>query len=345
MVSDLIKSLKTIKIRRVILALILFSLIFGLIYAWYMLTGKSKPAEDISYGITFSQLFAEQMRLDWKEAYIAMLDDLGVRKIRLIAYWPKIEPNKDNYYFDDLDWQIEEAGKRGVEVILVMGVRGPRWPECHIPDWAQSLNREEQQEKILAILREIIKRYRDNNTIKAWQVENEPFLKSFGECEALSKDFLLREISLVRGLDFKKSRPVILTASGELSSWTQPAFYADTLGTSLYRLVHSDRWGYIKYPLKPVFYLKRANQVKWITGVDKIILIELQAEPWDHKMIYEIDADRQARTMNLNIFNENLEYARQTGFDEIYLWGAEWWYSKKIRGNNVLWNRAKELWE
>ena len=37
---------------------------------------------------------------------------------------------------------------------------------------------------------ETINRYKDNQAIKAWQVENEPFLKGFGECPKLDKEFL-----------------------------------------------------------------------------------------------------------------------------------------------------------
>ena len=309
----------------------------------YMFVGKADLPDKINYGITFSQFFAEEMSLDWKKAYLSALDDLNIKKLRLIAYWPLIEPEEGNYYFQDLDWQIDQAEKRNAEVILAFGQKLPRWPECHIPEWAEKLSKSEKEEKILEIIEKIVNRYQNKDVIKYWQVENEPFL-NFGECPELDKIFLSKEIALVRNLD-KTGKPVMLTASGELSSWIMPASEADVLGTTLYRIVWNDRFGHITYPIPAVFYYKRANWVKRITGIDKIIIIELQAEPWGPKMIYETDDEFQSLSMNLEKFKKILDYTRRTGFDEAYLWGFEWWYQKKEQGNASIWNEAKKLWD
>ena len=183
-----------------------------------MFTGQTEPAPEVTFGVTFSQIFAEDMGLDWQKTYRAILDDLRVRKLRLVAYWQKIEPRPGQYQFEDLDWQIKEADRRDAEVILAIGRKVPRWPECHIPDWAKNLSESEQQERILLLLTEIVKHYSGNETIKAWQVENEPFLSGFGICPKFDKRFLDKEIALVRQLNFDQ-RPIIVTASGELSSW------------------------------------------------------------------------------------------------------------------------------
>ncbi|MBU4205155.1 hypothetical protein KKH26_03220 [Patescibacteria group bacterium] len=42
---------------------------------------------ELKYGVTFSQKQAMALGLDWKKTYIAMLDELGVKKLRLSAYW------------------------------------------------------------------------------------------------------------------------------------------------------------------------------------------------------------------------------------------------------------------
>jgi len=312
--------------------------------AIYFFTGEVQLASKVSFGVTFSQIWAEDMGLNWQSAYSAILDDLGVRKLRLIAYWPIIEPKKNEYSFDDLDWQIKEANKRGAEVILAIGQKLPRWPECYIPEWAERLNKSDQEEQIILMLTEIVNHYQGNDTIVAWQIENEPFLKGFGVCPEFNEEFLDREIALVRELDFNR-HPIIVSASGELSSWTNPARKADILGTTLYRIVWNDQIGHFKYPIPSVFYYKRANYVKWVTDVEKIIIIELQAEPWGPKMIYETPIRDQAKSMDLIRFNEAVEYARQTGFDEAYLWGVEWWYwNKEVKGNNAIWSEAKKLW-
>lgn len=325
----------------IIIILILF-IVCSLVYAF---TGQVR-SEKIEFGVTFSQLFAEQMELDWKETYTAILDELNVRKLRLVAYWPKIEPNSGEYSFDDLDWQINEAGKRDAQVILVIGQKVPRWPECHIPDWARDLSKEERENKILSVLTELVNHYQDNETIKYWQVENEAFLINFGECPEFDEDFFVKEVELVRKLD-QKRRPIVLTASGELSSWTKPATYADVLGTTLYRIVWSDIFQrHVEYPIPSIFYYKRANLVKRFTNVDKVIVIELQAEPWSHLMIYENTLEEQFKTMDLMRFREIIDYTYMTGFDEAYLWGVEWWYwIKEKHGIDTYWNEAGKLWK
>jgi hypothetical protein len=332
-------------IIRTILIIIILAILCLAVSLVYMFTGQAEPADRIDFGVSFSQYFAEKMEIDWQKMYLAILDDLKVEKIRLVAYWPNIEPELGEYSFEDLDWQILEAGKRNVQVILVVGQKVPRWPECHIPKWATELSQEKKQQEILLMLSEVINRYQGNETIWAWQVENEPFLKSFGECPKLNKDFLDEEIALVRESDLGK-RPIILTASGELSSWVQPASRANILGTTLYRIVWSDLLEkHFRYPIPPVFYYKRAQLTKLLTGIDRVIIIELQAEPWSHRMIYETSPEEQSKSMDLEKFKRIIEYTRQTGFDEAYLWGAEWWYWLKEKHNdNSLWQEAKKLW-
>jgi len=323
-----------------VISIIIFCLVGFLIY---MFTGQVEPAPKVAFGVTFSQTFAEDMSLDWQKTYLAMLDDLRVRKLRLVAYWPRIEPNQGNYSFEDLDWQIKEAGRRDAEVILVIGRKVPRWPECHIPDWAKNLSELKQQERILLLLTEIVKHYSGNETIKAWQVENEPFLSGFGVCPEFDKQFLDKEIALVRQLNFEQ-RPIVVTASGELSSWLKPARRADIFGTTLYRIVWIEKIGHFKYPIPAVFYYKRAKLVKCLTDVKKMIIIELQAEPWSPSSINETAVWKQAKSMDLDKFKGIIDYAQRTGFEEAYLWGVEWWYWKKEHGNNALWQEAKKLW-
>lgn len=323
--------------------LLLAFLIISIIAFLYIFVGEKESNQEIVFGVTFSQLWSEQMSLDWKEVYLAMLDDLGVRKMRLIAYWEKVEPEKDQFYFDDLDWQIREAEKRGVEIILAVGRKLPRWPECHVPQWGKDLTESQQQEKVLSVIEKVVSRYRDQRAIKIWQVENEAFLKGFGNCPPLDEEFLDKEISLVRRLDFFNKRPILMTASGELSSWTKPAIKGDILGTTLYRTIWNELLGHFKYPIPSIFYHRRANLVKWMTGVKKVFIIELQAEPWGPKMIWETPIARQEQSMSLSDFKDIIEYTRKTGFDEAYLWGVEWWYQRKIQGDASFWQEAQKL--
>ena len=94
-----------------------------------------------------------------------------------------MKAKKDNYYFDDIDWQLAQAKDKGVKIIYVVGMKSGRWPECHIPDWANNLSEQQQKDATLNYIKEVVQRYKDNDAITYWQVENEPFFH-FGECPA-----------------------------------------------------------------------------------------------------------------------------------------------------------------
>ena len=95
------------------------------------------PTEDFKYGVSFSRFHTDELGLDWKEVYLAILDDLAVRHFRFSAHWPLTEPEEGKYNFEELDFQMKEAEKRDASVILAVGRRLPGWPECHEPKWLQ----------------------------------------------------------------------------------------------------------------------------------------------------------------------------------------------------------------
>jgi hypothetical protein len=76
---------------------------------------------DAALGVTFSPRFARWLGLDPLVLYVEMLDELGVRHVRLPAYWGEVEPSPDVYDFSALDPYLAEAERRGVEVVLVVG--------------------------------------------------------------------------------------------------------------------------------------------------------------------------------------------------------------------------------
>jgi len=76
----------------------------------------------------------------------------------------------------------------------------------------------------------------------------------------------------------------------------------------------------------------------------KTICIELQAEPWGPELSYLVSLDEQKKTMNIERFKENIEFAKKTGIDTFYLWGTEWWYWMKEKHNNSqIWEESKNL--
>ena len=106
-----------------------------------------------AYGITFSVFYAEEFGLNWQETFVSILDDLGIRHLRIPAYWNDIEKHDGVFDFTNLDWQITEAGKRNVDVVLALGKKLPRWPECHIPEWALSLPTQQPNQKFVRYIK------------------------------------------------------------------------------------------------------------------------------------------------------------------------------------------------
>jgi hypothetical protein len=316
-------------------------IIFGLLSVWLTKKNIYKP-DQLSYGLTFSPLVLKDMNLDWREALVETLDDLAIKRLRLIAYWPMVEPTKNTYDFTDLDWQIDQASQRGVQIILAVGARLPRWPECHYPQWYEAENEAEQQKQLLAYLQAVIKRYDHNPAIAAWQIENEPFLIGFGECPKLNIKLLDQEIALARSLTQK---PLVVTDSGELSIWLPAAKRADIFGTSIYRHTYSKNLRrYITYPMTPGFFRVKTKLTELFTKTKDIIVIEMQAEPWGRQAYFTLSQAERERTMNMAKLQDMLEFSRQGGFQTIYLWGVEWWYWEKQANNNPnYWQFMKNL--
>ena len=65
-------------------------------------------------------------------------------------------------------------------------------------------------------------------------MENEP-LFPFGDCPWVDKDFLKKEVELVRSLD--AGRQIVAADSGELSLWVEAARTGDIVSTTMYRKV------------------------------------------------------------------------------------------------------------
>lgn len=325
-----------------IIAAILISI--GLFLIFISQITAVSPNRPISWGATFSDKFSQELGLDPKENFKAIIDDLKINRMRLIAYWDEIEKEKNFFDFSNLDWQIDEAQKRNVKVILSVGMKVPRWPECHLPHFVKSISSEEREKELGLYLGKVINHYKNNKTIVSWQVENEPFFP-FGECPERKKDFLLDEISLVKSLD--SSRPILVTDSGELGLWVKAAKAGDIFGTTMYRRVYNKYFGKVNYHLPPEFFIVKEKATKSLIKdhSKKFIVIELAAEPWMAKQIYETPIGEQLKSFDLDFFKSTIKYAKSTGFDEYYLWGAEWWYYLKVNGHPEIWEEAKKLWQ
>ncbi|MSU73586.1 hypothetical protein EXS56_00400 [Candidatus Kaiserbacteria bacterium] len=325
------------------LALTLSALAVLAVILYLAFSLRPVPAH-VTYGVSFSVMQAEELGLDWRKAYVAILDELHVRDIRIPAYWPRVEAQRNTYDWRELDFEMSEAQKRDAHVVLAVGRRLPRWPECHIPGWAQTLSWEEQKEELRGYITAVVQRYKEFPAVTYWQVENEPYLKAFAfeHCGELDEAFLQEEIALVRSLD---SRPVLVTDSGNLGTWAGPYRNGDAFGTSLYVYFWNPEFGQFKTKLPALVYRMKERAMEILYGSKPTFLIELSLEPWLVEPTGEAPLETQLARMDIAKFDEIVAYARQTGFSTQYLWGAEWWYYlKEKQGHPEFWERAKQLY-
>ena len=331
---------KFFKIKLVII------LIFLLIFYVFKIA-KHYPKEIIleakpdHFGITFSSKYSAELGLDYQKVYQAILSELKVKNIRIPIYWDDIEKEKGIFDFSVYDYLIEEGEKYGANFIISFGRRVPRWPECHSPAWLGAMDDNELELVTLRLTKTIVERYRDRDSIEYWQVENEPFLGTFGVCPPLNEELLIKQFDLVRSLD---SREIIITSSGELKFWNQEAAIGDIFGSTLYRVVHNHWFGFIRYPLSPIFYRLKAKLAG--LGPERLMVVELQAEPWvpEGKIIYLTQKDID-KSMSIEQFKANLQYAINLNFSRTYAWGVEWWYWQKLYGNPEYWQIASTVFK
>lgn len=329
-------SLQFIKKYRITFIVIIIVFFYGV--SWLINLDNNRQ---FRYGVTFSQPYAQYLGLDWKLVLTEILDDLQIQNYRLVAYWNLIEIGPGVYDFSDLDWQINEVAKRGGNVILAVGLRVPRWPECHIPVWASNLPEDQLIEANKEYIEAVVKHYSDSPNIKTitnWQVENEPFLNIFGHCIRQNESIVSDKVGIVKNLS---KLPVTITDSGELGGWHKTAKLADLLGISIYRRVSQPIVGYINYPLPPVFYSLRAWLVGLFVGNNSVYISELQLEPWINGNLIETTVAKQKQAMSEEHMINFINYAKRTGLNPIYFWGVEWWYYMKQKGEPGYWDEIK----
>ena len=296
----------------------------------------------VDYGISFNINHAKSLDLDWKETYLAMLDDLKPKYIRISATWSDAESERDVFDSANVDWMMLEAGKRKVGVTLAIGQKAPRWPECHVPSWTSGLDQEEYRQELKNYIKYIVERYRNHPALDIWQVENEPYIKfRFGECARFDEEVVKDEIELVHSLD--SQHKVLITDSGELSTWRKAIKAGDIFGTTVYRIVMTPNGFYWNYDWLPAGFYKLKYKL-WFPGDKPFIASELQAEPWFTDAGVEgTSVEEQEKTMNLERLQKHFDYVEKMGVSRAYLWGVEWWYfMKEVNDDERYWEIVRE---
>ncbi|MBP7992239.1 MAG: beta-galactosidase [Candidatus Magasanikbacteria bacterium] len=299
--------------------------------ALWVMSAKQYP---VTYGISFSKNYANDLELDWKKTYIDILTELKPAYIRLGAEWNGIETEQGKFNFSDLDFMMNEAEKHNAKVLLAIGQKVPRWPECHYPLWYRDLNPKEQREATLNYIEKTVANYKNHPALEIWQVENEPYISfDFGECKIFNRDLVKYEIALVQQLD--PNHRTVITDSGEMSLWHETVQAGDLFGTTLYRAVAGPMgWKFYYNWLPPGLYKVRAF---WQGRTPQTFFIsELQAEPWySGTGPKDTPIKEQELTMSPKRLQANMDVAERTGASRAYLWGVEWWYFMKEKNNDA----------
>ena len=310
------------------IAVVALAFLYGLLWLY------SAKTYDVAFGVSFNQIHASSLGLDWKETYSAMLDELKPKYVRIAAMWSQVEAEDNVYYWDDVDFMMDEASKYGAKILLVVGQKAPRWPECHVPEWANYLiARDDVRLAVLDYVEEAVERYKNHEALELWQIENEPFIRfRFGECVQYLPEATYGEVALVRSLD--PDHQIVVTDSGELSTWRKASKSGDILGTTMYRTVRDKKGRAIRHWwLPPALYTVKARL--WGVPRERFFISELQAEPWfTESNPLNTPVDVQEQTMNPDQLRNNIAYAKKIGASRAYFWGVEWWYWMKTKNDD-----------
>ena len=324
----------------VALILCIVLIIYG-IGQWYIYSQRHIP---MTYGVTFVPDYAESLGLNPQQTMAALIK-IGVRQFRLTSYWNDIEPVKGQYNFSELDWEFAQANAAHAKIILTVGLRQPRWPECHPPSWintaAPTYTWEPQLEQFMT---QVINRYKNNPALEAYQLENEYFLKGFGDCQNFSRSRLISEYNLIKQLD--PHHMIIIGRSNNAIGFPIGQPQPDLFSISVYKRVWdaSVTHRYLEYPFPNWFYSFLAGVQELYTH-HNMIIAEMQAEAWPPKgqTILQTPLSEQNKSMNANRLLHRFIFARSTGMKDAIMWGAEYWYYRKvILHDPSLWNVAKQ---
>lgn len=308
---------------------------------WYALKHADEP---LQIGVTFIPSYARYFDLDPQQTMAAIIDELGVTRLRLVTYWKVGEPVKDSYDFSEFDWQMKMAEEKGVKVSLAIGLRQPRWPECHAPTWAEQMPMEQWSVELKDYMKAIIERYQTSPALESYQLENEFFMDVFGICPDHSRERLIDEYNFVKSLD--SEHPVIISRSNNWVGIPINEPQPDQFGISVYKRVWDKTITkrYFEYPMPPWFYGFLAGAGEIVTGKDMIIH-ELQAEAWLPESFAINDPNDIAemeKSMTPDRLQKRIKYAADSGIRTVDLWGAEWWYWQKEKLDRPeLWQAAQ----
>lgn len=315
-----------------------------------------------SLGTTFSPLQCYYMNLDFHQAF-RQIAQLGLARVRLGAYWNVIEKQRGEYDFTELDWLLDQCAQHRIEVVLAVGMKVPRWPEFHLPQWVNHLGdtgpgmvpldqRSPQvAEMALQFVGRVVEHCRSAPALKYWQIENEPFTQlEITGGRYLSSEFVHREVELVR-VSKLTDQKILLTNAIHLPvpklTEDEPAFWkslslADAVGMNVYTKVPSGNPGEYLEPAESFWRTLLSWQVTLQANELEAWIAEAQAEPWEPKQLVAME-NRNYPSATPERMTALVQTLRDIGYRSILLWGCEYWYWQMQQGQTIWWSTVERL--
>lgn len=327
-------------------------------HSWYATEPRSEPAWGANFSCKRVQFFGQ----DCRATLASVLDDLGVRSLRLSVHWSDVEGAPGEYDWSAIDWQLREIGERGGRATVSIGMKAQRFPEFWLPTWlrlqaqipADDFPEDHPlvQQYLFPYLQAAAQHLAADPVVEAIQVENEPFVHYQGHANGwrIRKEFLAREIATVRA-GTGGAEPIVVNHASWLrrdGTWKWAVRNADVLAQSVYTKRQRGPWKWLyifPYRIGP-FTPDLPEQARAARRDGKQLWIaELQAEPYERP---DVDVRRipawEARSFSPRWLERNLDLARRSGATRVYLWGVEWWaYLRDQRGDPRLWQEGQTL--
>jgi hypothetical protein len=315
-------------------------------------------------GTTFSPLQCYYMNLDPRQVFKSLMG-LGLNRIRLGAYWHELEPKPGQMDFSQLDWLLEQCHQAKIEVVLAVGMKVPRWPEFHFPDWVKAqyetgagstaldLRSPLLAERSTQFVEKVVAHTRMAPAIKYWQVENEPFTRlEITGGRWLSPEFVGREVALVRA-GARGDQKICLTNAIHLPTPKEgedtpalknSAALADAVGINVYTKVPAGPPGIYLEPSPAFWNTLKIWQQDLVLAKREPWIAEAQAEPWEPQQLVamqKLDYPSAAPRRMTQLVTE----LSGIGYQTILLWGCEYWYWQRQQGRNLWWWSVEKLVE
>ncbi len=286
-----------------------------------------------------------------------ILELTGIRLVRLSVAWDEVEPEEGRFDFSVIEAQLDAVRAVGATANVSIGMKAQRHPEFYFPAWAiadvelrDGMVLSEVpalRERALRMVEAAARHLAGRPEIDSWTAENEGYIASHRARHfSLSREYVAEVAATIRRAD-PLGRPVVINHAQHYvfdRRWRDALADADVLGQSMYpRRNYFVAGRHLVIDIMQLGWLmpNYAYQAREAAALGKEFWVtELQAEPWTDGDARLIGPERPSPNLSPATMLGNVVYARRTGAQRVYLWGAEWWLYQLERYGDGRWIAA-----